>query len=592
MKKNKIFALTILALIFCFAVILAGCQDETKAAPREFTDQLPIVEPDPNTHVTFTVDEEGFNVYAPYEGKGGYRYGPSIMYYPDGSVDAWFASKGISGEWDWFTYKHSDDGGKTWSDEKVMLQPTGGSYDQNSVCDPGVIYFNGYYYIGYTSTAEDVGLNNIFVARSENPDGPFEKWNGKGWGGNPAPIIYFDEYDTYWGAGEPSFVVLEDTLYIYYTWICPEGDLMMVATADATSENWPATMEVQGVAHKRLGNFREDSCDVVYIEDLGKFVAFSTYERFTEDSGICVLESNDGIHFTQTDIIRTGTMQNLHNIGIAKRSDGHIQLDDEICFVGYAYGEGRSWAKWATRFQNITIKYYEGDIKQTDVNGKGIPADEYFLTVPENLKTIGITTKGVDRSVNICEEFQSTIKLFTVSEIMKLKELEDIKNVKITGYDSSIISVKGLEITAISPGTTHLLIQYKDFYTTVTVNVYDDVLYEISNTIIESFTPINENITIELNPSDGFTHIKQIRGYVVFRNHSWGEAFNRPASEFPNKSSPKVPREKFEMTFEVADPEIVSVDSRGRVFPKALGTTKVTVTITGGLSFTVTVNVI
>lgn len=71
----------------------------------------------------------------------------------------------------------------------------------------------------------------------------------------------------------------------------------MVATADSTDENWPATMEYRGVAYKKGSG--QDSCDVVYVEDYGKFLAFSTYNRFTESSGIAVMESNDGITFEQ-----------------------------------------------------------------------------------------------------------------------------------------------------------------------------------------------------------------------------------------------------------------------------------------------------
>ena len=591
MKKNKIFALTILALIFCFATILAGCQEEIKEAPREFDDQLPIVKGDPNVHVTFTVEDDGFNVYAPFEGKGGYRYGPSIMYYPDGSVDAWFASKGISGDWDWFTYRHSDDGGKTWSGEKIVLQPTGNSYDHYSVCDPGVIYFNGYYYMGYTSTLIETGVgNNVFVARSAEPDGPFEKWNGTGWGGDPKPLIYYDEGETGWGAGEPSFVVLEDTLYIYYTWTCPDGDYTMVATADATSENWPATLEYHGEAYQKLGNYRQDSCDVVYIEDIGKFVAFSTYERFTENSGICVMESDDGIHFTQSDIIRTGTMQCLHNLGISKRSDGHIQLDDALCFIGYAYGDGRSWAKWATRFQNITISYYEGPVESRDQDGIGNECDDYFWELPEELDPIGISVKSESRHLQLNEYSEETLKLYTVNSFMRLTKIKDTSDVKITGYDKSIIKVNGLKIQGLAPGTTYLLVQYKDFYTTVTVTVYKDWKYQYLPSVITEFRPVETVYDVPLNAENNILHKKQIRGYVVFNNYSWGEAYNAYTSSRPDKP-PVVPAEKYLMTFHVENPEIISVSANGIITPKKIGTTTVTVTMNGEKSFTVTVNV-
>ena len=100
---------------------------------------------------------------------------------------------------------------------------------------PGVVYFNGYYYLGYTSTLNSTGFcNNVFVARSGTPDGPFEKWNGNGWGGPECqPIVYYDESWQEWGIGEPSFIELNGKLYMYYT----SGGSTMVATADATNEN-------------------------------------------------------------------------------------------------------------------------------------------------------------------------------------------------------------------------------------------------------------------------------------------------------------------------------------------------------------------
>ena len=140
-----------------------------------FEDTLPKVQGKADTHFTFRTEGTGFDVFAPLEGQWGYRYAPSIMYYPDGQMDAWFATPGTTGEWDWFTYKHSDDAGKTWSEEKVCLQPTPDSMDHFSVCDPGAIYFGGYYYLGYTSTIVNINggvNNNVFVARSRRPEGP------------------------------------------------------------------------------------------------------------------------------------------------------------------------------------------------------------------------------------------------------------------------------------------------------------------------------------------------------------------------------------------------------------------------------------
>ena len=75
------------------------------------------------------------------------------------------------------------------------------------------------------------------------------------------------------------------------------------------------------------------------------------------------MESNDGITFEQVAVIRTGISQYCHNMGISKRPNGHIQMDDEISFIGYAYSSGGPesgyWGKWATRFQAVSYTHLD-----------------------------------------------------------------------------------------------------------------------------------------------------------------------------------------------------------------------------------------
>ncbi|MBE7067517.1 MAG: hypothetical protein E7385_08205 [Ruminococcaceae bacterium] len=600
------FTVFCIVALFIVVAVLAGCgSDSTSAKPdnpteapaptpvREFDDELPRVQGNPDVHVTMTVDDEGYDVYAPLQGKWGYRYGPSIIYYPDGSIDAWFATPGITGEWDWFTYKHSDDGGKTWSYEKVVLQPTGDSYDHYSVCDPGVIFFNDYYYIGYTSTivSTNGGINNnIFVARSKNPDGPYEKWNGEGWGGDPAPIIYYNESDSAWGAGEPSFVVLDGTLYMYYTWTCSDGNYTMVATANANDENWPGVLDKKGLAYTKIG--AQDSCDVVYIEDIGKFVAFSTYDRFTATSGICIMESDDGINFTKSDIIRTGTLQFLHNMGISKRSNGHIQLDDELCFVGYAYSDGSSdnWGKWATRFQNVTLTYYEGKVETHDPKGKGTPHSGYFWEKPEEWTPISV---GLDnRFVQLHTGTSKDLECKWYDTLLGGHAVEDLSLISFSEYDEAIVKIEGTKITALKEGRTHAKMMYGDnLYTYITIQIYNPSFdFEAPATEIVEFKPVQDSYVVYKKRVNGGLHKLQIRGFVVFNNGSWGEAYNDNTKDHPNYPA-MVDGETFTMTFTVEDESIVKVSKKGIITPRAVGTTNVTVTITGGLSFTVPVTV-
>ncbi|MBR4256583.1 MAG: hypothetical protein IKQ18_05410, partial [Clostridia bacterium] len=337
-----------------------------------------------NMGIKIVLKDEGYDVYAPMEGQTwGYRYGPSIMCYDDKRADAWFASPGALGEADWFTYRHTEDGGKTWSDEKVVLTPTADSMDLFSVCDPAVIKFGGWYYIGYTSTifTDNGGVcNNGFVARSKNPDGPFEKWTGDGWGeqritadgelkwmGKPAPIIYFDGEWSAWGMGEFSFVVSNDVLYIYYTKTSRRADggrisQTLVATADATDENWPGKIRQRGVAAERSSG-GNDSFDVVYSDEYGKFIAISTDRRFTRDSMLAIYESNNGLRFRRCNELRTNVGFMCHNSGISGDELHHVKKND-LKLLGYAYGD--KWGFWGTRFHEYTVQKHYGFYSEAD----------------------------------------------------------------------------------------------------------------------------------------------------------------------------------------------------------------------------------
>ncbi len=299
-----------------------------------------------------------------------YRYGPSIIINDDDSIDVWFSSPGehideVKTEFDWIRYNRSTDGGITWlydwedDPSSVVMVPSPGSNDRYSCCDPGVIKFGGYYYIAYTSGSAIGKCNDVFVARSTSPTGPFDKWNGSGWGGdNPQPCIYGDYNElTDWGASEPSFVVKNDTLYIYYEWT-ERGTL--IATAPTNDPNWPANITdhkppaFAPAIPKVLG---EDSRDVKYIDDLGLFVAVAVGNRFSNDSYMHVWKSVDGFSFIEADKILVNIEDQAHNVGISGTCEGHINLNHDN-FIGYGYGphqiDGEP-ACWSTYWNPVTI---------------------------------------------------------------------------------------------------------------------------------------------------------------------------------------------------------------------------------------------
>lgn len=561
-----------------------GAGTETVLPEADLHFHMEIRDPDDPSNASYT----GFDVYAPLKGLLGYRYAPSIIYYPDGSMDAWFATPGAAGEWDWFTYKHSSDGGKTWSSEKVVLQPTPDSMDFYSVCDPGAIYFGGYYYLGYTSTIISNAINNnVFVARSKNPDGPYEKWNGSGWGGDPQPIIYYNENADSWGAGEPSFVVLGDTLYMYYTWLCDTGEFKYVATADARDPDWPGTLEVQGRAFTNASG--SDQVDVVYVEDCGLFLGVQTARRFTETSGIQLWESKDGIHFIKGEFFKNNVAKYCHNMGISKRPDGHIKTSDRL-MIGYAYSGGGGdeyWGKWATRLAYISLSTYcSSTVAKESSSAKNILLADSFWGSDSTFTGLTVYDSSNSHAIKVNAGGTKRLSVKLVNANLKLSSAS-IKDVTFSGYDRSIISfssdgtVKGLKA-----GQTFVKATCRGFSVTFKVIVYPkDFSYYDEDAAVSSVKAAFPQVTAYLGKTNGSNHKIQVRGIVELSDGRWGEAYN------DSRAGAMIPSDKYPITYSSSDPSIASVNSKGIVTPKKTGTVTITGTI-GGKTFESVVTVL
>ena len=459
-------------------------------------------------------NDTGMDVYKVHNDvPSGYRYGPSMIVNEDGSIDMWLAGGGSGLEqWDWIVYMHSEDGVE-WSEEKCVLQPTPNALDHYSCCDPGVIYLNGYYYLGYTSTAnENQCENSLYVARSQNPDGPFEKWNGSTWGGNdPKPIVYFAEESSLWGAGEASFVELDGTLYIYYTMSGAEGHTTRVATADATDENWPLTMEYKGIA---LGAGTNDAIDVKYVDEYKKFIAVASEERLSENSYLMFYESNDGLTFTPVDAVKENVYYFCHNPGISGDKRGHITSATKT-YVAYAYGKG--WGIWNARIQEIGITLSDTTDFE-EINGLNIRKQIQRDTRDKNLlRMVGITTGN-----NCVMRFPSTQKRIIPTLVYcdithsSWKNLNAYKSdIKVYGYDESIIKLADASVISfevVGVGETMVTFEYKGHVTQLLVVIYDQ---KTAKDIVSIEPMAYDEITVEgdIKP--------QIKTVVTYGDGSW-----------------------------------------------------------------------
>ncbi len=531
------------------------------------------VTPDPDKHINVSIEADtGYDIYKlPSILNSGYRYGASIIVNGDGTMDAWFASTGCgSTQWDWITWKHSEDNGKTWSEEKCVLQPTPGSYDHYSCCDPGVIYFNGYYYIGYTSTVNANMCDNcIYVARSENPDGPFAKWNGNGWGGNdPQPIVFFSEPQEIWGYGEISFVELNGTLYMYYTLSGAGGHSTQVSVANALDENWPATMEHKGIAVNGGSN---DSLDVKYVEEYGKFLAISTDERLTTNSFLTFFESNDGITFEQVDIVKKNAYHFCHNSGMAGTKNGHITKDMPT-FAAYAYGP--DWGVWNTRVQDFTLsltdkidlsEHQEDNIKATTERDHRDPDSLEFVAISaraDDVIRVSERANSVKLDLYACTTYQN--------EWINLRKYA--KEIKLYGYDESVVKARegSLTMDVVGKGSTVVTVEFRGMITYVCIKTYDR---NSSDGAVVDFVPFVTD-TYTIDQTAPLTYNPQIKSIIHYDDAKWIEGWSTDHG----------------ITYEFDESKIL-VNAAGVVFPIAEGTHEITVKC-GSFSYVAKVTVI
>jgi hypothetical protein len=324
----------------------------------------------------------GWRIYEPPAAPGiGYRYGPSIIA-DGGGTHMWTAAEGRNGTWDTVRYRWSGNGGRSWTADQVALRGTPGSIDAKSVCDPGAVKIGRYYYIAYTATPNE-GVPTgcalptchpghvttqwhlqIAIARSTSPRGPFQKWNGTGWGGAPAPIVAFGPppyaYHPQPGVLEPSLVLALGKIWLFYSRTnnvpgAAAGPYTDIMTAnDPNNPNWPAQLASHGHAFPRLLP-GEDSTDIKWVDALGRFVGVATYDRMTAQASVVVYQSYDGFTWTPGRLAGLPVQAGAHNIGISGNGHGHITTGMRP-FISYAYQPpGYGWARWPTYLAPVNL---------------------------------------------------------------------------------------------------------------------------------------------------------------------------------------------------------------------------------------------
>lgn len=293
-----------------------------------------------------------------------YKNGGEVSWIPSNRVQ--YVSPlelGFSGQIKYFTASSCDVGAE-WSaqPDDPTVAPTSEKADKYYAKNGSVIKVGNYYYMAYqgSETYNENTDNYIFVARAEAKDSTnWEKWNGADWGGDPAPAfnVEFSEPELYFGAGEPSLVVKDGTIYLYYTY-CTTADGSLntyLMTADANDENWPASLSDKGQVMDRsaFATTAMDGASVVYAEEVNSFIAIHSVNNNEVNSYFAIWQSTDGISgWAHIGTIYSNTRVRAKYPRFLVNEENHIQASTPHVIL-YQFGELQ--ANWQTYMSSFSF---------------------------------------------------------------------------------------------------------------------------------------------------------------------------------------------------------------------------------------------
>ena len=244
--------------------------------------------------ITFSNPTSYFNIANAQAENFGYAYGPSIIY-TQGVYHAYFCSGGgLVTEWDDVRHETSTDL-INWSSPDKVIRPAA---VERAACDPSIVRYDTgdglYYYLFYSGNIANVQTVN-YVARSTSPSGPFLKYTDRNtWEAAPTdphvinwPFKNAADGSNVYGAGEPSLVVHNGTLYMWYTNSDESGKPNGVyLTTSRNAIRWSEPVYT---------NINDVSVDVKFDPASGLFVMVEVTPQLSTSAQLLMRTSVDGI---------------------------------------------------------------------------------------------------------------------------------------------------------------------------------------------------------------------------------------------------------------------------------------------------------
>jgi len=282
-----------------------------------------------------------------------YAYGPSIIR-KDGIYHVFFCSAGAHPAWDFIRYVHSTDG-KTWSVPTIMLRATGANGFDQAACDPSVVYYQGFYYMFYSSayaTAPGLFQTVIQVARSLNIDGPYLTYTQRGtWEDIPTdpqiiikPLVTRNQDPVGYGAAPQTVVVHNGEILLWYTDDSLDlnaSRIYMLKSTDPVTWTPSPTREI---------SIHASSIDVKFDVTKNHYVMTSLVNPHTSNAYLTRSLSSDGLSWgSSTSIIDAGAFPDYaNNVGAAGDEFGNALSSQTLVAFGAPYNLNGfdNWGQW------------------------------------------------------------------------------------------------------------------------------------------------------------------------------------------------------------------------------------------------------
>lgn len=212
-----------------------------------------------------------------------YNYAPSIMMEGNSIIHIYYCANKISGNvTDYIIYRRGElqnDGKWIFSNRQEVLQPTPNTWDARHACDPSVIkgVFNYHeeqynYLMAYLGcVTNDSSRNEVGIAVSKNPEGPWIKVNEINPIANYYDSIEYVGDEWTWGYGQPSLVSVDKAgkVLLFYTKGLKTGTSEYVELWDLANLNNPkriveTTVPNNGVVNAGRNNDVINNADFAY----------------------------------------------------------------------------------------------------------------------------------------------------------------------------------------------------------------------------------------------------------------------------------------------------------------------------------------